>query len=306
MGTPSRDAVLQSLLKTAVCCQSPKPADHSRRPHSKIVLFMHAPRFVHSDGIRTGMYTILVGLALWSLLRRKPTAFRALSGLIIAMCTFGTVEMVLQAVDARVLVRALYSTSDAEGLSIQHSDDRLSIAENLLVVTNNAIADGLLIYRCYAIWESSRRAVVLPIFLSLATLAAGYMAAYQDYITSGPPDPRIFFGLVVATNLTLTGLTAGRIFHNRRKLQRLGQTRTVHRYNVALKMLLESAVIYLILSLTIIVERALAGFTAITAFYAISGELMNIIPVLLVVRISFARTVETPPTSKPEISSESV
>lgn len=92
-----------------------------------------------SDGIRTGMYIILVGLALWSLFRRKPMGFRVLSGLIISMCTFGTVEMVLQAVDARVLVRALYSTSDVEGLSIQHSDDRLSMAENLLVVTNKSV-----------------------------------------------------------------------------------------------------------------------------------------------------------------------
>ncbi|KAJ7702689.1 hypothetical protein B0H17DRAFT_1042858 [Mycena rosella] len=277
--TPSRDDVLENLMKT------------------EIVLFMH------------GMYIILVGLALWSLLRRKPMGYRVLSGLIIAMCIFGTVEMVLQAVDARVLVRALYSTSNAEGQAIQHSDDLLTFAENLLVVTNNAIADSLLIYRCYVIWQSSssnKKVVVLPILLSLATLAAGYMAAYQDYITTGPPDPRIFFGLVVATNLILTALTAGRIFYDRRKLQRVGQARIVHRYNVAIKMLLESAVIYLIVSLTIIVERALAGFAAISAFYAISGELMNIIPVVLVVRISFGRTLEMAPDPKPEVSLESV
>lgn len=138
--------MLKSLLKTEVCCQSPKTADHSFCPRAKIVLFMHgispfvpARRYMDADGSRTGMYIILVGLALWSLFRRKPMGFRALSGLIIAMCTFGTVEMVLQAVDARVLVRALYSTSDVEGLSIQHSDDRLSMAENLLVVTNKSV-----------------------------------------------------------------------------------------------------------------------------------------------------------------------
>ncbi|KAJ7615693.1 hypothetical protein B0H17DRAFT_1220425 [Mycena rosella] len=300
LATPSRDDVLQNLMQT------------------EIILFMH------------GMYIVLVGLALWSLLRRKPAGYRVLSGLIIAMCIFGTVEMVLQAVDERVLVRALYSTSDAEGQSIKRSDDRLTFAENLLVVTNSAIADTLLIYRCYVLWDRNKKVIVLPILLfSLPPVPAGYMAAYQDYITTGPPDPRIFFGLVVATNLTLTGLTVGRVFYNRRRLLRIGQTRTVRRYNIAIKMLLESAVIYLIVSLTIIVERALAGFAAVGAFYAISGELMvslhtvhidlaeerlllivagqNIIPVLLVVRISFGHTVETLPCTKPEISlSESV
>ncbi|KAJ6573469.1 hypothetical protein DFH09DRAFT_388672 [Mycena vulgaris] len=296
---PSSQDVLESVLKT------------------EIALFMHV--------IVSGTYMILVALALWSLVWRKPAGFRVLSGLIIAMCVFGTVEMVMQAMDTKILLGALYSTGESEGESIRRSDDLLSFAENLLVVTNNAIADSLLIYRCYVLWGDSsnrRRVVVLLVLLSLATAVAGYMAGYQDYVTTGPPDPRIFFALVVATNLTLTGLTAGRIFFTRRRLQSIGETRFVRRYNTAIKMVLESAVIYLILSLAIIVERALARFTAIGAFYAISAELLvrwrsshltdsffnpcsaqNIIPVLLVVQISFGRTREVTLVSKPEISS---
>ncbi|KAJ7451350.1 hypothetical protein FB451DRAFT_1284284 [Mycena latifolia] len=277
MTAPSREDVLESLLQT------------------EIVLFMH------------GMYIILVGLALWSLFRRKPAGYRVLSGLISAMCIFGTVEMVLQTVDTQILLRSLYTPGEAEGQVIHRTDKLLSFAENLLVVTNNAIADSLLIYRCYVIWGSSssnKKVIVLPILLSLATAASGYLAAYQDFEIPGPPDPRIFFGLVVATNLTLTVLSAGRIFYTRRKLQRVGQTAIARRYTTAIKMLLESAVIYLILSLTIIVERALARFAVIDAFYAISAELMNIIPALLIVQISFGRKLAaSPPIDKPEISS---
>jgi hypothetical protein len=64
------------------------------------------------------------------------------------------------------------------------------------------------------------------------------MSSYQRYAApTSHPDLRIFFGSVVATNLTLTGLTVGRIWYTRRNLRVTGQTKLVRRSNIAIKLL---------------------------------------------------------------------
>ncbi|KAJ6579252.1 hypothetical protein DFH09DRAFT_339444 [Mycena vulgaris] len=257
---------------------------------TQIVLFMH------------GMYVILVVAAFCLLYRRKPSGVEILAFLIAAMCIFASAGTALQAITTNMLLRLLHSTHvDPTALdvqaSLQHGTDLIKLAEELLVVTNNAIADSLLIYRCCVIWNTTGNYVtVLPILLALGSTASGYMAAYQAYTlpTSAPDsDPRIFLALVIATNLTITCLTVGRILYQRWNLRVIGQTKIVRRYNTAVKLMLESSVIYLICGCAIIIERALAGSDVLNVFYGISPELMNMIPPLLIIQVSLATNVDT-------------
>ncbi|KAJ6564762.1 hypothetical protein B0H19DRAFT_82640 [Mycena capillaripes] len=90
---------------------------------------------------------------------------------------------------------------------------------------NNAIADGLLIYRWYVLRRVSFRGVViLPVLLSLATTAFGYVAACHIYFTPDALlDVRFFFGLMLAANVTVTILTVGRIWSTQRSLKLWGR-----------------------------------------------------------------------------------
>ncbi|KAJ7478447.1 hypothetical protein FB451DRAFT_1396219 [Mycena latifolia] len=198
-----------------------------------------------------GMYLVLVVLALCFLHQRRQAGAGILGGLIAAICILSTVRVAMQ-------------------------------------VVGTAIADGLLTYRCYVIWNASRKAVLLPVVLALATAASGYAAAHHTFLSTEIADYRVFYGLALITNLSLTLLTVGRIFYTRRALRILGKTKFVQIYNLAIQLLLESALLYLIFSCAVILVRTFDGSSAIGILYELSATLMNIVPVLLTVRVSLA------------------
>ncbi|KAJ7605482.1 hypothetical protein B0H17DRAFT_1221963 [Mycena rosella] len=251
-----------------------------------IVLFMH------------GIYFVLVVLALRFLRQRRPPRAGLFGCLIAGMFVISTADMVLQIGATLLYLKSLHSSAQDSTTTypedVQHAVEAIAFAEGLLVVTNNAIADGLLTYRCYVIWTKSHQNVaIIPVLLALASAASGYVSTYQYFSarhisSSAEADYRVFYGLIVATNMTLTSLTVGRILYTRRDLQLMGETKYVSRYNAAMKMILESAVLYLLFSCAGIIARSLGKFAAVDALYALCGTSMNIVPALLVVRISLA------------------
>ncbi|KAJ7732072.1 hypothetical protein DFH07DRAFT_781062 [Mycena maculata] len=230
-----------------------------------------------------GIYIVLATLAFWFLHHRRPAGHRTLACLLAAMLTLCTVEMVLQAITTTLLLQTLYSAEEDSTQSIQQAsfqrlDTTISLAEQVLVITNNAMADILLIYRCYIIWRNTghERVIALPVLLAIATMVLGYLDAYQTYVASTRNlDLPIFFALALATNLTLTGLTVGRILYTKWSVKIVGQTNLIRRYNTAIKMLLESAVLYLIFNVTMLVARSLSEFKVANILYGVSAILVS-------------------------------
>ncbi|KAJ6589685.1 hypothetical protein B0H19DRAFT_1058671 [Mycena capillaripes] len=209
-----------------------------------------------------GMDIILVVFALIFLHRRRPAGAGIFGCLIGMMCILATAEMILQAATIPLAFRPLRSAVEG-GLAgfqtqehvLQRQNTVLSLAENIVVITNNAVADVLLIYRCYVIWRTSHKKVVaLPTLFALGATVSGYVQAYQGYaFQSTHEDLRIFFALVLLTNGTLTGLTVGRILYTGRQLRATSQVGFIQR--------LESGAIYLLGSSAAIVVQSLAGST---------------------------------------------
>ncbi|KAJ7476536.1 hypothetical protein FB451DRAFT_1243496 [Mycena latifolia] len=267
-----------------------------------------------------GMYLVLVVLALYLLRQRRPTGTLILSCLIAVICVFATAVQVLQVVTTSFWLRSLHFaaqefTSASEVQGSRHTEILVALVQECLAVTNNAIVDSLLTYRCYQIWKGSHTQVVLlPVVLGIATAASGYVSNYRGYI--GSSDARLFYGLVVATNLSLTCLTVGRILYTRQALRAIGETKFIHRYNTAIEMLfvsfwlvippsniypsLESAALYLLWSCAAILARTLGGSTSIfiQTLYALGATLMNIVPVLLIVRVSLGGKPKGSPKTK--------
>ncbi|KAJ6553155.1 hypothetical protein B0H19DRAFT_1263559 [Mycena capillaripes] len=196
---------------------------------TEIVLFLH------------GIYLTLLVLALYLLCQRKPVGWPILACLLIAMCITGTAEIILQAIVTKFLLRKLDPlVQDGTSSASLHSMERLLVlAENLLGVTNTAIADSLLIYRCYVIWKTSRYEVVaFPVLFAVATTAVGYIEMYHLYVTrTAALDLRPYLGFMLATNVMVTGLTVGRIWYTSQGLKILGQTKFLRRYKIAMALL---------------------------------------------------------------------
>ncbi|KAJ6584112.1 hypothetical protein DFH09DRAFT_1144296 [Mycena vulgaris] len=149
-------------------------------------------------------------------------------------------------------------------------------------------------------WSSSRS------FYSSSQLATlGYVTVYRNAVKpvseiSNDPrvhmDSRVSFGLAIVTNLTLTGLTAGRIWWTRRQLDTLGQQKFSQRYTRAISVLMESGAAYSSIIILVILalsvgRTATTGPTAILASlsYGAAGQLVNIVPTVFIIRVCLGR-----------------
>ncbi|KAJ7810816.1 hypothetical protein B0H13DRAFT_1927130 [Mycena leptocephala] len=72
---------------------------------------------------------------------------------------------------------------------------------NHYIRRQNIIADGLVIYRCYAVWNYNKYVVILPIIMLIVTSVFGVVCQFF-------PQSRSFFGLSLATNVVVTVFTA--------------------------------------------------------------------------------------------------
>ncbi|KAJ7928137.1 hypothetical protein B0H13DRAFT_2551165 [Mycena leptocephala] len=244
---------------------------------------------------------ILLAMQASYFLKRRGSAGRGV--LICAMmlaCVFGIVQMIHQVVFTAMFVQLLHSaeTVDAIGtlqdiqVAFQHLRQVKGPWHDIIILANNFAADGFFIYRCYVIWSGSpykRRVIGVPLLLLLSTTIYGITIAslFLANVSLAPffLDTNIVVVSIclVMTNLLLTGLTAGRIWWTRRHLQVIGEPKLVHRYKTAIKMLFESSLLY---------------FSPVIAlFIGASPQLMNIMPALVIVRVSLARSVDADPTA---------
>ncbi|KAJ7017724.1 hypothetical protein C8F04DRAFT_1200070 [Mycena alexandri] len=222
----------------------------------------------------TGVHFMLALIAARHLYKRKPTGWRVLAAIVALMGILCTAETILQVASTRIWLQTFYTTasttSSASGTIGVDDHNVVLFIEIALIVTNNAVADGLLIYRCYAIWKTSYRAIIIPpVILALGTTGLGYMASYDLFQQPSESALHIcmFFGFLLATNITVTGLTVGRIWYTRRDLQSvLGRTVFLKPYQRAMRLLhpirSESVVFYLVCSTAVILGAALGGATA--------------------------------------------
>ncbi|KAJ6534255.1 hypothetical protein B0H19DRAFT_1185626 [Mycena capillaripes] len=118
-------------------------------------------------------YIALFALALYLLWRRRPKGCRLFACFILVMFLLSTAEIVPRAVISKLSLRALYSVTrgDISPKLFQGKGNLLRFVENVLGVTENAISEGIQIYRCYTVWKTSYNGVVAPpIFLPLPQL----------------------------------------------------------------------------------------------------------------------------------------
>ncbi|KAJ7829225.1 hypothetical protein B0H13DRAFT_1916621 [Mycena leptocephala] len=102
----------------------------------------------------------------------------------IALFTLSTVLTVLN------LVLGTAEIDEMASIPYQKVQD----AAFIIYAINNSIADGLVIYRCYVVWNNNWRVIVLPIMLLIASTVFGL-----DFTLAASP----FFAITLATNLFL-------------------------------------------------------------------------------------------------------
>ncbi|KAJ7640764.1 hypothetical protein DFH06DRAFT_1215164 [Mycena polygramma] len=147
-----------------------------------------------------------------------------------------------------------------------------NIVGQIVFTLENLLADALLFWRCYVIWNAqsgglARYVMAFPALLYLGSLAMGIMFGIETTspnglfgsITASFGIP--YFTISLSLNIILTLLIVGRIWYHQRSMKALFGNDHSHQrpYQLLLTMFVESAALFSIISILLLVTFALGN-----------------------------------------------
>ncbi|KIL58664.1 hypothetical protein M378DRAFT_86165 [Amanita muscaria Koide BX008] len=244
---------------------------------------------------RLGANFVLFGLCVYILLfvRRnaqglnKPMLITA-----IAMFVVSSAHMVVGII--QVIVAFIGDSYDVDG-AIKYFAQRwlpLSIARQALYAANNIIADGLLIYRCYVVWDFNWNVIILPIIMLIGTAVCFVFSLYG--LSETAPGQGVFissiddwgitvFSVSLATNVLVTFLIASRVYWVVYRLDVPCGEEYRHKYHQAVAIIIESGSIQSAAILILLVLHSLNETSQYIMADALA-QLLGIVPTLIIVR----------------------
>ncbi|KAJ7303067.1 hypothetical protein DFH08DRAFT_57016 [Mycena albidolilacea] len=142
------------------------------------------------------------------------------------------------------------------------------------------------------IWGSQWKVIVVPGILIVATVVTGLASVPKSQNFKFQQSPYI---IAAITNLVLVLLTAGRIWWIRRDARYIGVTALNTRYDRAIAMIVESGAIYLISTILLIVTYPLRASESFQVLQAITAQLINVVPMLIIVRVGLGHQTQPEP-----------
>jgi len=156
------------------------------------------------------------------------------------------------------------------------------------------LGDGLLVYRCYIIWNSNWKVVVLPILIYFTSIAFSILTVDQSAVPGSSffSGKAVDFGvpytsLVVALNTLVTILICYRLLSMRRRMKSVGLEDT-DSYTGVTAMMIESAAPIAILGILYTVFNARQDPTSV-AFAIMYGTSTGVSPQLIIFRTSLGK-----------------
>ncbi|KAG6890049.1 hypothetical protein C0995_012507 [Termitomyces sp. Mi166 len=166
-----------------------------------------------------------------------------------------------------------------------------SYLKGYLYVSNNLIADAILTYRCYKVWNNRKVILISAGTALVADSIWGYSSMKISIFSLAGTFTHIFFWSVFAFNVVMTLATAGRIWWVARTVgPHLGDNRQTKRYRTAVAIILESGAIYPISVLIVAVIPLSSNYEII--FLLIVFRVVAIMPTLMIVQVQMSRNAE--------------
>jgi len=164
----------------------------------------------------------------------------------------------------------------------------------------NFMADGLLMYRCYMVWNRKWWIMIVPVCMYLVSIALAILATFElvepgapYFSTTQASFTLPWYALSITLNLLLTALIAGKLLSARNKLRAVLGEAHAKLYTSITAMIVESAALYSFTS--IIVISNYASFIASYSFlflnvsYLVHAMVMTICPLLIISRVARGR-----------------
>ncbi|KAJ6614865.1 hypothetical protein B0H10DRAFT_2042926, partial [Mycena sp. CBHHK59/15] len=202
------------------------------------------------ESLGYGLFTIMGGSTVWTIITGKMALNRPLLVVLILMWILSTMHWIVN----------VYRGYQAflifpEGPVTFYNTLSLSsyTAKNVAYATLTLVADGFATYRCYVVWNRNWKIGGVPGLLLLSTTAAGYGTTYV--FTTVQPGNVIFLATIVpwittwisltlSSNVVCTCLIGFRIIKTQQALKNVSRVGRGNRLMSTLIIIVESAAIY--------------------------------------------------------------
>ncbi|KAI5896433.1 uncharacterized protein SCHCODRAFT_02493744 [Schizophyllum commune H4-8] len=176
---------------------------------------------------------------------------------------------------------------------LAHYADPCFIMGNASYVVASALADALLLYRCYIVWAEQWRVVIFPVCIYLASISMSVFLMYQVSQPATSLWHHINFGLAyfslsLAVNVILTFLIASRLLAFSKRMKATLGAQHAHTYTSVAALVVESAAPYALTNLVFIVTYGI-GSPLSYALLPILSQVMCTSAVLIILRVASGR-----------------
>ncbi|ESK83636.1 hypothetical protein Moror_12025 [Moniliophthora roreri MCA 2997] len=183
-----------------------------------------------------GIYTVLFGICTHVLLNKKTKHYRYHFSAITFLFLLTSANVALST--ASDMLFWCYSCS-------KHRARILMIAGYECAILSSAIADGILLWRCYVVWGKRWKIVALPFVVLLGGHVFGLTIVY-DYLIA-PLKSTLLAIFIGVNSLLLTMLLAFRIFKISREVTKYLGPKARSMYSLVLAAMMECGLLYTLL-----------------------------------------------------------
>ncbi|KAF8155095.1 hypothetical protein BJ912DRAFT_1152140 [Pholiota molesta] len=209
-----------------------------------------------------GMYIVIYIGTMYTYVRWKPSNQRIVPAILTIQCLSSTAYTSLQWYELKRQFVDNGDTLDSIFLSLYATPEWLLLASDLAISIVLVLADGLLIWRCFFLWDRSFRIILLPLFLLCVEiglfLVQPVLRAVYNNLSVSPTLARTFNDLVAmayfstfATSLVTTALIAYKILTHSRFSRK--------RYGHILDIVVQSGAVYSLTALATAISGVLPG-----------------------------------------------
>ncbi|KAF7313900.1 Rtt106 domain-containing protein [Mycena chlorophos] len=264
-----------------------------------------------ADSISFGVYSGLFFQCLQILYKRRgrhrhgqiDTNFKLYLGVMCALYSLSTFQIVLAYTWAGITdvadsaIYEVFTLEQPAPVLFELGDPPVVRALATLIrirwVLANAIADAVVIHRCYIIWGGNWKIVVVPLLAYACTLVGGLFEILPLSASGSRIALSVAYSGVVGTNVLASTLTAGRIWFLSRRLGRFLPEVDYQPYARLSAIVLESGLMYpLVLLVTLVIFLCAAPTTAVLVPMAIAYQLVGIAPTLMIVRVGLGVSID--------------
>ncbi|KAG1798256.1 uncharacterized protein HD556DRAFT_1232772 [Suillus plorans] len=246
------------------------------------------------EGVLYGFSILLFIGTIWSLTYKRHKQDINLPILVVAvllliLSTAHMVVNIVRAEDGLVINRYEYPNGPSEYFA--DVSQETYVIKHSFYVLQTLLADGVVIYRCYVVWQSVW-IVVLPIILWCSVAVTGVIAVYSVsqagsgdgiFVKALAQWVTAFFASTIATNLLSSGLLAYRIWIIQRGVSGVNTSRNT--VMPVVRVLVDAAILYSAALLTALI-LFVSGNNGQDAVVDMAMPIMSIAFYMVLIRIA--------------------